>query len=181
MRKAKVSLKGLVVRSNCSQNKQMNTNSREQEYPRLLNELSRVSSGFHTTNLFASDVEGLSRLSARIETVASLDVIASMFLDVMPDKVSNADQNSEILQFSQPNSSPASSDSANPVVGTDMNPGSIWPSLDASVVTLADWPNPNREQATSSNINEWVESRSGVATLGRVAPELGIGEHPLGS
>ena len=77
-----------------------------------LSEVTRESSSFHVTNPITSIVEALSRLSARVENVSD-DVFANMFLDVMSNNVSNAEQNSEMLQGSQPNSSRASSDSAN--------------------------------------------------------------------
>ena len=114
-------------------------------------ESTREPSGFHVTNPFTSSVEALSRLSARDDKVSD-DLIANMFLDVRSDKVSNAEQNSEMLQGSQPNSSRATSDSANSVESTATNLGNVWPPLNASVIASRDWPNSNREQTTISNI-----------------------------
>ena len=99
----------------------------------------------------------------------------------MSDNVSNAAQNSEMLQGSQPNSSRSSSDSANSVDGTATNLNIVWPPLDAFVISLGDWPNLNREQVTSSNIKEWVENMSVDMPLGSVTPGLSTGADPLGS
>ena len=121
------------------------------EYSISLVRLSWESNSFHATNSFASEVDALSRLSTRVENVSD-DMIANMFLEAMSDHVSNVEQSSEIMQGSQPNSLRASSDSANSVDGTATNLGNVWPPLDALVIALGDWPNSNREQATSSNI-----------------------------
>ena len=135
-------------------------------------------SGFHVTNSSTSNVEALSRLSARVENVSD-DVIVIMFLDVMSDNVSNAEQNSEMLQGSQPNSSRASSDSANSL---EYTPTNLWPPVYASVIAsgAGDWPISNREQTTSSNTKEWVENMSVGMTLGSNTPGLSTGTDPLG-
>ena len=104
-----------------------------------------------------------------------------MFLDVMSDNVTNAEKSSEILQGSQPNSSRVSSDSANSGDGTATNIGNVWPPLDTSVIDSGDLLNSNREQATSSNIKQWVENMSVGMTSGSVTPGLNTGADPLGS
>ena len=104
-----------------------------------------------------------------------------MFLDVMPDNVSNAEQNSEMLLGSHQHSSRVSLDSANSVEGTVTNFGNVWPPLEASVIALGDWPNSNREQAINSTIKERVENMSVGMTPGSVTPGLSIAVDPVGS
>ena len=178
MRKAKALLKSLVARENGSQSKHSSMNS--DDHLRSLKESNSHPGNFHVTNPFASDVETLSRLSARAET-ATDDLIASMFLDVTSDNVFNAEQSSQMAHTSRPNSSQASPNRANFVDGPTINLDSVWPSLDASLIAWENKLNSNREQKVSSNISEWVQSRSVGTTLGRATPELSIREEPLGS
>ena len=181
MKKAKALFKSWVTRGNSSQSSPSSMKSGEIEYLKSLNESTRQSSGFHATNPFASDVEELSRLSARAE-IAADDMIANMFLyDVMSDNVSIADQNSQMAYFSQLNSSRASSDSANFVNGTAMNCGNVWPPMNNSAIAWGDWPNSNGEQATSSNISKWVEDKNAGMALGEITPQVSLGVDPLGS
>ena len=155
--------------------------SGEIEYLKSLNESNRQSSGFHATNPFVSDVEDLSRLSARAE-IAADDMIANMFLyDVMSNNMSNAEQNSQMAYISQLNSSRASSDSAYFVNGTAMNCGSIWPPVNNSAIAWADWPNSNVEQATSSDISKWVENKNAGTAFGEITPQVSLDVDPLGS
>ena len=155
--------------------------SGEIEYLKSLNESNRQSSGFHATNPFASDVEELSRLSARAE-IAADDMIANMFLyDVMSDNVSIADQNSQMAYFSQLNHSRASSDSANFVNGTAMNCGNVWPPMNNSAIDWGDWPNSNGEQAKSSDISKWVENMNAGTAFGEITPQMSLDVDPLGS
>ena len=155
--------------------------SGEIEYLKSLNESNRQSSGFHATNPFASDVEDLSRLSARAE-IAADDMIANMFLyDVMSNNMSNAEQNSQMAYISQLNSSRASSDSAYFVNGTAMNCGSIWPPVNNSAIAWGDWPNSNGEQAKSSDISKWVENMNAGTAFGEITPQMSLDVDPLGS
>ena len=110
-----------------SQSRQPSINSGEIEHLKSLNESDKQQSVFHVTNLFASDVEELPRLSARAE-IATHDMIANMFFyNVMSDNVSNAEQISQMAFSSIPNSSRAYSDIANLADGTAKNLGSVWP------------------------------------------------------
>ena len=181
MKKAKALFKSWVTRGNSSQSSPSSMKSGEIEYLKSLNESNRQSSGFHATNPFASDVEELSRHSARAE-IAADDIIANMFLyDVMSDNMSNAEQNSQVAYFSQLNSSRASSDSAYFVNGTAMNCGSVWPPMNNSAIAWADWPNSNGEQATSSIISKSVEDKNAGMALGEITPQVSLGVDPLGS
>ena len=116
-----------------------------------MNRIGRQLASMLRIQLHASDVEELSRLSARAE-IAAEDMIASRLLcDVMSDNVSIADRNSQMGYFSQLNSSRASSDSANFVSGTAMNCASVWPPMNNSAIDWGDWPNSNGEQDTISD------------------------------
>ena len=181
MKKAKALFKSWVTRGNSSQSSPSSMKSGEIEYSKSLNESNRQSSGFHATNPFASDVEELSRLSARAE-IAADDMIANMFLyDVMSDNVSIADQNSQMAYFSQLNHSRASSDSANFVNGTAMNCGNVWPPMNNSAIDWGDWPNSNGEQAKSSDISKWVENMNAGTAFGEITPQMSLDVDPLGS
>ena len=181
MKKAKALFKSWVTRGNSSQSSPSSMKSGEIEYLKSLNESNRQSSGFHATNPFASDVEELSRLSARAE-IAADDMIANMFLyDVMSDNVSIADQNSQMAYFSQLNHSRASSDSANFVNGTAMNCGNVWPPMNNSAIDWGDWPNSNGEQAKSSDISKWVENMNAGTAFGEITPQMSLDVNPLGS
>ena len=181
MKKAKALFKSWVTRGNSSQSSPSSMKSGEIEYLKSLNESNRQSSGFHATNPFASDVEELSRLSARAE-IAADDMIANMFLyDVMSDNVSIADQNSQMAYFSQLNHSRASSDSANFVNGTAMNCGNVWPPMNNSAIDWGDWPNSNGEQAKSSDISKWVENMNAGTAFGEITPQTSLDVDPLGS
>ena len=181
MKKAKALFKSWVTRGNSSQSSPSSMKSGEIEYLKSLNESNRQSSGFHATNPFASDVEELSRLSARAEITAD-DMIANMFLyDVMSDNVSIADQNSQMAFFSQLNHSRASSDSANFVNGTAMNCGNVWPPMNNSAIDWGDWPNSNGEQAKSSDISKWVENMNAGTAFGEITPQMSLDVDPLGS
>ena len=181
MKKAKALFKSWVTRGNSSQSSPSSMKSGEIEYLKSLNESNRQSSGFHATNPFASDVEELSRLSARAE-IAADDMIANMFLyDVMSDNMSIADQNSQMAYFSQLNHSRASSDSANFVNGTAMNCGNVWPPMNNSAIDWGDWPNSNGEQAKSSDISKWVENMNAGTAFGEITPQTSLDVDPLGS
>ena len=181
MKKAKALFKSWVTRGNSSQSSPSSMKSGEIEYLKSLNESNRQSSGFHATNPFASDVEELSRLSARAD-IAADDMIANMFLyDVMSDNVSIADQNSQMAYFSQLNHSRASSDSANFVNGTAMNCGNVWPPMNNSAIDWGDWPNSNGEQAKSSDISKWVENMNAGTAFGEITPQTSLDVDPLGS
>ena len=181
MKKAKALFKSWVTRGNSSQSSPSSMKSGEIEYLKSLNESNRQSSGFHATNPFASDVEELSRLSARAE-IAADDMIANMFLyDVMSDNVSISDQNSQMAYFSQLNHSRASSDSANFVNGTAMNCGNVWPPMNNSAIDWGDWPNSNGEQAKSSDISKWVENMNAGTAFGEITPQMSLDVDPLGS
>ena len=181
MKKAKALFKSWVTRGNSSQSSPSSMKSGEIEYLKSLNESNRQSSGFHATNPFASDVEELSRLSARAE-IAADDMIANMFLyDVMSDNVSIADQNSQMAYFSQLNHSRASSDSANFVNGTAMNCDNVWPPMNNSAIDWGDWPNSNGEQAKSSDISKWVENMNAGTAFGEITPQMSLDVDPLGS
>ena len=145
-----------------------------------MREKTKESSGSLVTNPRTSIVEALSRFSAHVEKVSDC-MFSNMFSDVMSDNVSNALQKTELLQGSQPNSSRASSDSAYSVDDTATNLGNVGPPLNASVIALGDWPNSNREQATSSSIKEWVENMSVAMTLVSFTPGLSIGADAVGS
>ena len=67
-------------------------------------------SGLHSTYLFASESEALSRLDARAENATDA-MIECIFSKIMPDKVSNAEQIVEMASVSQPDSSQALPDS----------------------------------------------------------------------
>ena len=181
MKKAKALFKSWVTRGNSSQSSPSSMKSGEIENLKSLNESNRQSTGFHATNPFASDVEELSRLSARAE-IAADDMIANMFLyDVMSDNVSIADQNSQMAYFSQLNHSRASSDSANFVNGTAMNCGNVWPPMNNSAIDWGDWPNSNGEQAKSSDISKWVENMNAGTAFGEITPQMSLDVDPLGS
>ena len=153
----------------------------EWEYLIPLNEASWESDGFHATNPFARDIEELSTLSTQAE-IATPEVIADIFLDnLMSDNLSNVEQNSRIAQSSQQSSSQASSDSAELANETPMNRNNVWPPLNTSVIMTGDWPNSNRELATSSDISKWVENMNVGMTLGEITPHLGTSVDPLDS
>ena len=120
-------------------------------------------------------------LSTQAE-IAPLDMIADLFLDdVMSDNVSNIEQNSQIARTSQANSSKMSSDSTELANETPMNHTNVWPPLNTSVIVTGDWPNSNKEVATSSDISKWVENMNVGMTLGDITPHLGTNADPLGS
>ena len=153
----------------------------EWEYLIPFNEASWESDGFHATNPFARDIEELSTLSTQAE-IATPDVIADIFLDnLMSDNLSNVEQNSRIAQSSQQSSSQASSDSAELANETPMNRNNVWPPLNTSVIMTGDWPNSNKELATSSDISKWVENMNVGMTLGEITPHLGTSVDPLDS
>ena len=64
---------------------------------------------------------------------------------------------------------------------TPMNHTNVWPPLNTSVIVTGDWPNSNREVATSSDISKWVENMNVGMTLGEITPHLGTNADPLGS
>ena len=153
----------------------------EWEYLLFVSETSLESSEFHATNPFANNIEELHTLSIQAE-IAPLDMIADLFLDdVMSDNVSNIEQNSQIAHTGQANSSKMSFDSTELANETPMNHTNVWPSLNTSVIVTGDWPNSNREVATSSNISKWVENMNVGMTLGVITPHLGTSADPLGS
>ena len=106
-----------------------------------MEEMTMNPSTFHETNTFASDVEELSRLSARAENVKD-NKIAIMFSEVMSDNESKTEQNTEIWTMPEP--SRASTDSANP-----MRPSNNWPPPDATKDELEKCPNSNKKQASN--------------------------------
>ena len=61
------------------------------------------------------------------------------------------------------------------------NRDNVWPPLKTSVIALEDWPNSNRERATSSNTNERVANMIAGMTLGETTPHVSEGADPLGS
>ena len=153
----------------------------EWEYLRSSSETSDEYRGFHATNPFANDIEGLHTLSIQAG-MASLNMTADLFLDdVMSDNVPNTMQNSQIAQASQSSSSQASPDSAEIEIGTPMNRTNVWPPLNASVIATGDWPNSNREAATSSDISEWVGNAKVGMTLGDITPHVGTSADPPNS
>ena len=99
----------------------------------------------------------------------------------MSDNLSNVEQNSRIAQSSQQSSSQASSDSAELANKTPMNRNNVWPPLNTSVIMTGDWPNSNKELATSSDISKWVENMNVGMTLGEITPHLGTSVDPLDS
>ena len=121
----------------------------EWEYSIPSNEAFWETNSFHATNPFASDIEDWYRLSTQVE-VAPPDTITNIFLDdEMSDNVSNAEQNLRMAQANQSKSSQASPDSAKIANQTPINNNNVWPPLNASVIATGDWPNSNREVATS--------------------------------
>ena len=153
----------------------------EWEYLLFVSETSLESSEFHATNPFANNIEELQTLSTQAE-IAQLDLIADLFLDdVMSDNVSNIEQNSQIAHSGQANSSKMSFDSTELANETPMNHTNVWPPLNTSVIVTGDWPNSNREGATSSDISKWVEDMNVGMTLGEITPHLGTSADPLGS
>ena len=153
----------------------------EWEYSIPSNEALWETNSFHATNPFASDIEDWHRLSTQIE-VAPPDTITNIFLDdERSDNVSNAEQNLRIAQANQSNSSQASPDSAEIANQTPINNDSVWPPLNASVIATGDWPNSNREVATSSNTNKWVENVNVGMTLGEITPHSVTKADLLGS
>ena len=153
----------------------------ELEYSISSNEALWETNSFHATNSFASDIEDWHRLSTQIE-VAPPDTITNMFLDdEMSDNASNAEQNLCIAQANQSNSSQASPDSAEIANQTPISNDNVWPPLNASVIATGDWPNSNREVATSSNTNKWVENMNVGMTLGEITPNSVTNADLLGS
>ena len=153
----------------------------EWEYLLFASETSLEYSEFHATNPFANNIEELHTLSTQAE-IAPLDITADLFLDdVMSDNVSNIEQNSQIARTSQANSSKMSFDSTELANATPMNHTNVWPPLNTSVIVTGDWPNSNREVATSSDISKWVENMNVGMTLGEITPHLGTNADPLGS
>ena len=164
-----------------SQRRQPSINSGEIKHLKSLNEPDKQQSVFHVTNLFASDVEELTRLSAARAEIATGDMIPNMFLyDLMSDNISNAEQNSQMAFSSLPNSSRASSDIANLADGTAKNLSGVGPPLKTSENALGDWPISKREQATSSNIKVLADNMKMGITLVGVTPQLSIEADPLG-
>ena len=153
----------------------------EWEYLLFASETSLESSEFHATNPFANNKEELHTLSTQAE-IAPLVITADLFLDdVMSDNVSNIEQNSQIARTSQANSSKMSFDSTELANATPMNHTNVWPPLNTSVIVTGDWPNSNREVATSSDISKWVENLNVGMTLGETTPHLGTNADPLSS
>ena len=153
----------------------------EWEYLLFVSETSLESSEFHATDPFSNNIKELHTLSTQAE-IAPLDMIADLFLDdVMSDNVSNIEQNSQIARTSQANSSKMSFDSTELANETPMNHTNVWPPLNTSVIVTGDWPNSNREVATSSDISKWVENMNVGMTLGEITPHLGTNAGPLGS
>ena len=153
----------------------------EREYSIPSNEALWETNSFHATNPFASDIEDWHRLSTQIE-IAPSDTITNIFLDdEMLDNVSNAEQTLRIAQANQSNSSQASPDSAEFANQTPINNDKVWPPLNASVIATGDWPNSNREVATSSNTNKWVENVNVGMTLGEITPHSVTNADLLGS
>ena len=109
-------------------------------------------------------------------------MIADLFLDdVMSDNVSNIEQNSQIAHTGQANSSKMSFDSTELANETPINHTNVWLPLTTSVIVTEDWPNSNREVATSSNISKWVDNMNVGMTSGEITPHLGTSADPLGS
>ena len=154
----------------------------EWEYSIPSNEALWETNSFHATNPFASDIEDWYRLSTQVE-VAPPDTITNIFLDdEMADNVSNAEQNLRMAQANQSKSSQASPDSAKIANQTPINNNNnVWPPLNASVIATGDWTNSNREVATSSNINKWVENMNVGMTLGEITPHSVTNADLLGS
>ena len=153
----------------------------EWEYLLFASETSLESSEFHATNPFANNIVELHTLSTQAE-IAPLDMIANLFLDdVMSDNVSNIEQNSQIAHAGQANSSKMSFDSTELANETPMNHANVWPPLNTFVIVTGDWPNSNREVATSSDISKWVENMNVGMTLGEITPHLGTSADPPGS
>ena len=153
----------------------------EWEYLLFVSETSLESSEFHATNPFANNIEELHTLSTQAE-IAPLDMIADLFLDdVMSDNVSNIEQKSQIAQTGVANSSKMSFDSTELANETPMNHTNVWLPLNTSVIVTGDWPNSNREVATSSDISKWVENMNVGMTLGEITPHLETSANPLGS
>ena len=76
-------------------------------YLQPINESYREPSGLHATNPFEGDVETVSSSNARTEDAADA-IIANIFLEIMSDNVSNADQIAEMASASHPEPSRAS-------------------------------------------------------------------------
>ena len=80
------------------------------------------------------DAEELSSLRVPAENVTNA-MIESMFLEVMSDNESNAEQINEMASTCQPNSSRASLDSARPVVSAEeRHPSNTWLSWGSPVI-----------------------------------------------
>ena len=153
----------------------------EWEYPDPSNEVQWETNSFHTTNPFASDIEDWHRISILVESTPT-NTTTDIFLDdEMSDNISNAEQNLRIAQANQANSSPASPDSAEIANHTPRNTDKAWPPLNTSVIASGDWPNSNREIASSSDISKWVENMNVGMKWGEATPHSITNTNPLGS
>ena len=57
----------------------------------------------------------------------------------------------------------------------------MWPPLNTSVIASGDWPNSNREIATSSDISKWVENMNVGMKWGEATPHSVSNTNTLGS
>ena len=136
----------------------------------------------HVTDLFARNVEALSSSNACAKNVTDA-MTATMTLDEMSDNVSNAEQIMEMASVSQPTSSRALPDSANPVDGArKTRPTKAWPPLDIPRNSLEHWPNSNNrlvdEQSTTS---ERIQHAGANTSPTSVSLKPGASPDPLDS
>ena len=119
-------------------------------------------SALHATKPFARNLGTVSHLNAPTDDTTDA-TIAIVFLEIMSDNVSNADQNAELALASQTKSSRASPDSTNPVEATCQS--NVWPPVEVTGYSLDGCSNSNirlaNEQTTTS---EWIQQTGTRAT-----------------
>ena len=90
---------------------------------------------------------------------------------MMSDYMSNTEQSAEIASGSQPYSSRASPDSADPANGTEATPQSnAWPPLEMTDFGLSNWPNSNNRLRDASSTAWEILPK----TTAKVTPEKAI-------
>ena len=130
---------------------------------------------FHATNPFGND--------ALTENIFE-STMTRMFSELMPDYVSNSEQNAEITAAAeQPSSPPASPNSTNLLDSAEnTTQGNTWPLLEVTDYSLKEWPNSNNKLISGMSTGEKNTSQDSDKTTPVAAPRTpSIHRNPLGS
>ena len=154
----------------------------ERDYLQPINEPSRKPSGLHAATPFARNLETVPRSIAHTDDTTDA-MIAKILLDIMPDNLSNADENAEMASASQPESSRDSLDSTNSMDGAEATRQSnVWPPLEITNYSLDGWPNSNNRLANEqTTTNEWIPQTSTSATPEKAPPKTATPRDSSGS